>query len=123
LATRAGIVAGRMLALGTTEELRARYGNAYFVHVVHRHAPHTRLPDMDHIKAWVNREFPEAIIEDWMCYGQVKFGIPIDRARARRTDSLAEIFGKLENAKGMLGVSHYSVSTATLDQIFLSVVG
>ncbi|KAF2687515.1 ABC transporter [Lentithecium fluviatile CBS 122367] len=123
LATRAGIVAGRMLALGTTEELRARYGNAYFVHVVHRHAPHTRLPDMDRIKAWVHREFPEAVIEDGMCYGQLKFGIPIDRARARGTDSLAEIFGKLENAKGMLGVSNYSVSTATLDQIFLSVVG
>ncbi|KAF2865949.1 ABC transporter [Massariosphaeria phaeospora] len=125
LASRAGIIAGRMLAIGTTADLRARYGNAYFVHLVHRHAPHTRLQDSDRIKQWVEREFPDAVIEEWMCYGQIKFEIPIPpvRVRARGQDSLASIFGKLEGAKQRLGVGHYGVSTATLDQIFLSVVG
>ncbi|KAF2188997.1 P-loop containing nucleoside triphosphate hydrolase protein [Zopfia rhizophila CBS 207.26] len=121
LASRAGIVAGRMLALGTTEELRSRYGNAHFVHLVHRQAPHTHATDMERIKSWVEREFPEARVEERTYYGQVRFEIPLQEAG--ETSSLADIFGKLEAGKTTLDVQYYSVSTATLDQIFLAVVG
>src|ERR1700712_4130374 len=38
LANRAGIMAGRMLALGTTEYLRRKHGDAYHVHIVHSQA-------------------------------------------------------------------------------------
>lgn len=121
LATRAGIVASRMLAFGTTEELRSRYGNAYFVNLVHSHAPHTSAAEMHSMERWVKYEFPEATLDGWMGYGQVKFEVPLRGSSGH--SSLADIFGKLEEAKTGLDVQYYSVSMATLDQVFLDVVG
>ncbi|KAF2258503.1 P-loop containing nucleoside triphosphate hydrolase protein [Lojkania enalia] len=121
LTSSAGIIAGRMLASGTIEYLRRRYGDAYFVHLVHMEAPHTGAGEMEELKRWVQGEFPEAKIDRRSSYGQVKFELPFRETEGIR--SLADVFARLEAKKKRLGVEYYSVSTATLDQIFLSVVG
>lgn len=46
LADRAGIMARRMLALGTADELRKKHGDAYHVHVVHKNAPFSTEAEM-----------------------------------------------------------------------------
>ncbi|OJD12107.1 hypothetical protein AJ78_07243 [Emergomyces pasteurianus Ep9510] len=121
LASRAGIIAGKMLALGTTDALRQRYGNGYSIHLVHSQAPHTRPVDMKKMEEWIRQQFPEAEMEKGMYYGQVRFGIPTSGYGQGR--SLVEIFETLERGKDRLGVPYYSVSRSTLDQVFLSVVG
>lgn len=76
LAGRAGILAGRMLALGTTEYLRQKYGNMYHVHLVHAQAPHTSDEDMHRLRNWVWSTFPGAMIQQKTYHGQLRFSVP-----------------------------------------------
>lgn len=76
LAGRAGILARRMLALGTTEYLRQKYGNMYHVHLVHAQAPHTPDEDMHRLRNWVWSTFPGAMIQQKTYHGQLRFSVP-----------------------------------------------
>ncbi|KAJ5775505.1 uncharacterized protein N7511_000516 [Penicillium nucicola] len=78
LANRAGIMAKRMLALGTTDYLRSKYGNMYHVHLVHSQAPHTSDYDMERMRTWVHDTFPGAVIEQKTYHGQLRFSVPTD---------------------------------------------
>lgn len=146
LAHRAGIMAKRMLALGSTEYLRAKYGNMYHVHLVHSHSPHTNDADMARLREWVETTFAGAIIEQKTYHGQLRFSIPArsndlhesqtrlptdeiscdDGAGLNRVVSdgtIGNLFSCLEEHKTQLGVQFYSVSQTTLDQVFLTIVG
>ena len=147
LADRAGIMAKRMLALGTADQLRKRHGDAYHVHLVHKHAPYTNEADMNRIKAFIQHTFYSATTEERTFHGQLRFSVPNDRiAVAERFEHLKEedksskmngttsvvasdgqssisaLFAQLEANKKDLGFEYYSVSQATLDQVFLSIV-
>ncbi|KAL9084276.1 MAG: hypothetical protein Q9159_005321 [Coniocarpon cinnabarinum] len=76
LADRAGIVASRMLALGSTEKLRRDWGNALNVHLVHAEAPHTSIEEMERVKKWVIEHIPGAMVEDRTWSGQLRFSVP-----------------------------------------------
>lgn len=75
LATRAGIMAKRMLAIGTTDDLRRRHGDGYHVHIVHKSAPHTPSEEMENIRDWVSTTLPNASIEQNTYHGQLRFSI------------------------------------------------
>ena len=149
LADRAGIMARRMLALGTADQLRKRHGDAYHVHLVHKDAPYTSETDMNRIKAFIQQTFPGATTEDRIFHGQLRFSVPNDRiAVAERHEhnkekgkfdkpngtttmtalndmsgcGISALFSQLEANKEILGFEYYSVSQATLDQVFLSIV-
>lgn len=150
LADRVGIMARRMLALGTADELRSKHGDAYYVHLVHKDAPNTSEDDMDTMKSWIRRSFPTAVLEDRSFHGQVRFSVPSrgnsqsseisslasketmvetkKTARVFAADSsgtrigISSLFEKLEESKAELGMEFYAVSQATLDQVFLSIV-
>ncbi|KAJ4299000.1 hypothetical protein N0V90_004244 [Kalmusia sp. IMI 367209] len=121
LATRAGIISGRMLASGSIPELKARYGDTYFIHLVHTDAPYTSTDQMDMLQQWAVTVFRHVRFDGRATGGQVRFQVPMNNATGRR--SLAEIFGLLEEAREDLGVQYYGVGVATLDQIFSNVVG
>jgi ABC-type multidrug transport system ATPase subunit len=150
LADRAGIMARRMLAIGTADQLRKKHGDAYHVHLVHKNAPYTSDTDMETIKSFVRSTFEGAITEERVFHGQLRFSVPNDRTLQRSasatTDSIDEkpkddilthvkpvsgqagqgisaLFAQLEANKEKLGFEYYSVSQATLDQVFLSIVG
>ncbi|PGH05330.1 hypothetical protein GX51_03051 [Blastomyces parvus] len=76
LANRAGIMAKTMLALGTTDDLRRRHGNAYHVHIVHKAAPHTSEAEMERMRDWVSTSLPDASIEQKTYHGQLRFSVP-----------------------------------------------
>ncbi|KAJ5317694.1 hypothetical protein N7508_002202 [Penicillium antarcticum] len=78
LASRAGIMAKRMLALGTTDYLRSKYGNMYHVHLVHSQAPHTSDDDMERMRTWVYDTFPGAVVEQKTYHGQLRFSVPTE---------------------------------------------
>ena len=138
LCQRAGIMSSRMLALGTTEYLRRKHGDAYHVHLVHAQAPHTSDQDMNRIREWVIQSFPEAAVEEKTYHGQMRFSVPA-RVRQPQRETPAEkdvisttadedrgisaLFTLLEEHKADLGFEYYSVSQTTLDQVFLSIVG
>ena len=131
-------MSGRMLALGTTEYLRRKHGDAYHVHLVHSQAPHTSDTEMNHIREWVTESFPGAAVEEKTYHGQMRFSVPA-RVRQNQPESYAEkdvisttaeedrgisaLFTLLEQHKADLGFEYYSVSQTTLDQVFLSIVG
>jgi ATP-binding cassette subfamily A (ABC1) protein 3 len=144
LANRAGIMARKMLALGTTDYLRRKHGDAYHVHLVHSGAPHTDDETMDKIRGWVMANFAGAVVEDKTYHGQLRFSVPAntrklslaktrskededkisnhDAYNSEKSGGIASLFTMLERHKQELGFEYYSVSQTTLDQVFLSIV-
>ncbi|MCJ1419949.1 hypothetical protein MMC32_006305 [Xylographa parallela] len=150
LANRAGIMAKKMLALGTSDYLRKMHGDRYHVHLLMKTAPYTKVEETDNVKVWIANAFPGAITEDKAFHGQIRFSVSASSPvsfTAKSADSLsskeleiepesesslpaargrsgiASLFSTLENNKQQLGFEYYSVSQTTLDQVFLSIVG
>ncbi|EPE24772.1 P-loop containing nucleoside triphosphate hydrolase [Glarea lozoyensis ATCC 20868] len=144
LADRAGIMAKRMLASGTSDHLREVHGGAYYVHLVMKSAPHTTDEEISALIEWVRRTFPGADVEDKTYHGQIRFSVParqtddkskfiskeedldsISGSTERATDTksgIGSIITTLEDHREELGLEHYGVSPTTLDQVFLSIV-
>ncbi|KAH6663252.1 hypothetical protein B0J14DRAFT_279502 [Halenospora varia] len=149
LADRAGIMAKRMLAVGTSDHLRQQHGDAYYVHLVMKSAPHTSNEEIAKVKTWVMTKFPGSDIEDKTYHGQLRFSVlareeetkePESKAvaniEALEADSISggceplanthsgigSIITMLADHKDTLGLEHYSVSPTTLDQVFLTIV-
>lgn len=139
LCQRAGIMAGRMLALGETETLRKQHGDVLHIQLIHEEAPHTSADSTAAIRQWVDSAIPGAQIESGTYHGQVRFSVGIQglqglilagewpsRIRfgtsrlSRQPTSL--LFELLESQKGELGLAYYTISPATMDQVFLNVV-
>src|SRR6195952_5762525 len=72
LADRAGIMAQRMLAMGTIDSLRRKHGDRFFVHLVLKSAPHTTNQEITNLRSWVLEQFPGAEIEDKTYHGQIR---------------------------------------------------
>jgi len=138
LADRAGIMAGRMLAMGTSEGLRQKYGGWWYVHLVLKSAPHTPETEITSLRAWISERFPGADIEDKTYHGQIRFSVPVSersersdseeedqitRSQDLRGDGVGAIITLLEENRQTIGIEHYSVSPTTLDQVFLTIVG
>ncbi|KAL1842672.1 hypothetical protein VTJ49DRAFT_4583 [Mycothermus thermophilus] len=87
LASRAGILAKRMLALGRVEKLRERYGGQLHAHLVLRGAPRTEEGLVERVKEWLRTELRsklglgegvgEVEVEEGAWNGQVRFHVPV----------------------------------------------
>ncbi|KAJ2903935.1 hypothetical protein MKZ38_009099 [Zalerion maritima] len=74
LAGRAGILSRRMLAMGTAEGLRSRWGNMLYVHLVCRGAPRTDDATVERIRMWIQDKFGDgADIDEKSWHGQMRF--------------------------------------------------
>jgi ATP-binding cassette, subfamily A (ABC1), member 3 len=149
LADRAGIMAKTMLAMGTSDYLRHKHGNAFYIHLVMKSAPHTSDEEITKLRSWVLEKFPGADIEDKTYHGQIRFSVPakqsptptgksdetgkeeiVDADRISggsepaqsQGDGIGSLIMMLEDHREELGLEHYSVSPTTLDQVFLSIV-
>ncbi len=133
LADRAGIMATRMLAMGTSDHLRHKHGDAHYIHLVMKSAPHTPIEEIEGVRSWVLGQFPGAEIEDQTYHGQIRFSVPntgptvkdqgVDDIRSSMChDGVGSLIMVLEGHCEELGLEHYSVSPTTLDQVFLSIV-
>ncbi|KAH6668099.1 ABC transporter [Plectosphaerella plurivora] len=130
LAGRAGILAQRMLAAGDVSSLRERFGGSLYVHLVSRTAPHSSQAEMDALRSWVLATLPDAEVEPETYHGQMRFSVPaasVPRGPRSNTEGEGGAIGRLvvllEENKEALGVEHHSVSPATLNDVFLSIVG
>ncbi|KAM4057232.1 ABC transporter [Hirsutella rhossiliensis] len=108
LATRTTIMARRFLAIGTTQGLRERYSNIYYVNLVLMSAPTSSVDEMSHVGGWMQSRIPG-----------VRFEPPSSTTGSSPVANLIEI---LEREKDSMGVEFYSISGPTLENVFLSVV-
>ncbi|KAI0204611.1 hypothetical protein F4808DRAFT_350211 [Astrocystis sublimbata] len=126
LASRAGILAKRMLAMGTIDNLRERFGDAIHVHLVSKSAPHSTDEEMERMRQWVLKAIPGAEVEAKTYHGQMRFSVP-GNSVAGREASAGSAVGRLvillEEQRETLGIEHYSCTPTTLDQVFLTIVG
>lgn len=138
LANRAGILAQRMLAIGTADELRKAHGDALNVHLVASDAPRTSDADMQRMREWVQTHISGATVEERTYHGQLRFSVAntpsnaiTNQLHAASSSSdrphssghtIRALFDLLETHKEQLGIAYYSVSPTSLDQIFLNVV-
>lgn len=140
LAGRAGIMARRMLAMGTPDDLRHRFGDALHIHLVHQNAPRTTNDEMDGVISWIHETLPQAKVDEKHYHGQLRFSVSANEVLAQTSGRLESEIAKhgqadlsqsaighlivlLEEYKARLGIGHYSVSPTTLDQVFLTIVG
>ena len=137
LADRAGIMGRKMLAVGTSEGLRRKYGDRYHVHLITTTAPYTSDEEMAKIKWWIIQNLPGAEVEERTFHGQLRFSVPAHRGPPSSTleeksikedgitsdNGIGALFATLESQKQQLGFEYFSVSQTTLDQVFLTIVG
>lgn len=77
LCHRAGILAKRILTVGTTDDLKRKHGDSYYVHLLLRSAPYTNIEEEDRVKGWIERTFAGADIDPRSHHGQIRFSVPI----------------------------------------------
>ncbi|KAI2628792.1 P-loop containing nucleoside triphosphate hydrolase protein [Hypoxylon sp. NC1633] len=122
LANRAGILAKRMLAMGTTENLRQRFGDALHCHLVSKTAPHSTPEEMERVRNWVVDTWPSAEVEQKTYHGQMRFSVPASAVTGSGS-AVGQLIVILEEHKEELGIEHFSCTPTTLDQVFLTIVG
>jgi ABC-type multidrug transport system ATPase subunit len=126
LASRAGIIAQRMLAVGSVDHLRQRFGDTLHVHLVSKTAPHSTPEEMDQMRAWITDALPGAEVQSDTFHGQMRFSIPASAVPARSGgtgSAIGQLVVMLEDNKEHLGISHHSVTPTTLNEVFLNIVG
>ncbi|KAF4345935.1 ABC transporter [Fusarium beomiforme] len=140
LAGRAGILARRMLALGTPDNLRHRFGDALHIHLVAKTAPRTTDEEMGRITDWIRQTLPSADVDEKTYHGQIRFSVRAGQVLAATSgrkeeeitrdndldlsqSAIGHLVVLLEENKEELCVGHYSVMPTTLDQVFLTIVG
>src|SRR5438045_3460073 len=76
LATRVAIMSKRILAVGTTEYLCQKHGNAYHVHLVLTSAPTSTREEMNAVEQWAQRSFDGVRFDPYgNHHGQVRFSV------------------------------------------------
>src|SRR5215469_10408088 len=77
LATRAAIISGHLLSIGTTQFLRQLYGNFYHIHLMLKSAPLSTEEEIHAVEQWVFGHFVGARLNPFGNYhGQIKFSVP-----------------------------------------------
>jgi ATP-binding cassette, subfamily A (ABC1), member 3 len=138
LATRVAIISKRMLALGTTDYLRRKYGHVYHIHIVLKSAPTSTREEMEAVEQWIEHSFSGVSSDPYGNYhGQIRFSIPAsqrDDVRdtvdcitpinegGRKRGGIGALFALLEGSKDDLKLQSYSIRATTMDEVFLRVI-
>ncbi|XP_028910083.1 ATP-binding cassette sub-family A member 2 isoform X2 [Ornithorhynchus anatinus] len=109
LCTRLAImVNGRLKCLGSIQHLKNRFGDGYMITVRTKSSLSVK-----EVVRFVNRNFPEAVLKE-RHHTKVQYQLKSEHI------SLAQVFSKMEQVVGVLGIEDYSVSQTTLDNVFVN---
>jgi len=110
LCSRIGImVDGRLRCLGSSQHLKQRFGKGYKLEAK------MNPKRMKSFQAFMTKNFPTAVIVEVLSNGIVRY--EMERGKA----NLANIFKVIEAAKAGLGVTEWSVSQSSLEQVFIQI--
>lgn len=76
LASRVGVLATRMLDLGTTDHLRGKHGHGFHVHVVCADAPNTSDDSIARVVDAVKQRYPGTEVVGTPYHGQLRLHVP-----------------------------------------------
>ncbi|KAI6897928.1 hypothetical protein KC334_g10023 [Hortaea werneckii] len=136
LSSRTAILDRRLLALQGTRELVTKYSQGLLhVHVVLESGANASAGEMQMVREWITTRFPGAEADDESGSGrrgQLRFRIPPQafeghgKPHAELSGSggsrMVRLIDMLEGSKREIGISSYSVSHATLEDVFLDIV-
>ncbi|XP_048669373.1 ATP-binding cassette sub-family A member 2 [Marmota marmota marmota] len=109
LCTRLAImVNGRLRCLGSIQHLKNRFGDGYMITVRTKSSQNVK-----DVVRFFNRNFPEAVLKE-RHHTKVQYQLKSEHV------SLAQVFSKMEQVVGVLGIEDYSVSQTTLDNVFVN---
>ncbi|KAM9081967.1 ATP-binding cassette sub-family A member 2 isoform 2-T2 [Megaptera novaeangliae] len=109
LCTRLAImVNGRLRCLGSIQHLKNRFGDGYMITVRTKSSQNVK-----DVVRFFNRNFPEAVLKE-RHHTKVQYQLKSEHI------SLAQVFSKMEQVVGVLGLEDYSVSQTTLDNVFVN---
>ncbi|XP_058515523.1 ATP-binding cassette sub-family A member 2 isoform X1 [Ochotona princeps] len=109
LCTRLAImVNGRLCCLGSIQHLKNRFGDGYMITVRAKSSQNVK-----DIVRFFSRNFPEAVLKE-RHHTKVQYQLKSEHI------SLAQVFSKMEQVVGVLGIEDYSVSQTTLDNVFVN---
>ncbi|XP_036162828.1 ATP-binding cassette sub-family A member 2 isoform X2 [Myotis myotis] len=109
LCTRLAImVNGRLRCLGSIQHLKNRFGDGYMITVRTKSSQNVK-----DVVRFFNRNFPEAVLKE-RHHTKVQYQLKSEHI------SLAQVFSKMEQVVGVLGIEDYSVSQTTLDNVFVN---
>ncbi|KHJ83377.1 hypothetical protein OESDEN_16926 [Oesophagostomum dentatum] len=102
---------GRMIAIGTSQQLKSRFGNSFTITMV---AP--RLEERDDVIKGVQRAFPDATLKTpkESLTLSLKWQIP-----RRETDRWSTLFREVQSLAASLGVVDFCVTQSSLEETFL----
>eukprot|EP01101_Sappina_pedata_P003839 TRINITY_DN1556_c0_g1_i4.p1 TRINITY_DN1556_c0_g1~~TRINITY_DN1556_c0_g1_i4.p1 ORF type:complete len:1123 (-),score=390.98 TRINITY_DN1556_c0_g1_i4:78-3446(-) len=103
------IVGGRIRCLGTTQELKARHGFGYRLLLKQEHGDHHDANDA--INGFLRTIFPNATLLE-----------ALDNERTYElgeVPSLSRAFSEMERNKASLGITEYSITQNSLEQVFM----
>jgi ABC-type multidrug transport system ATPase subunit len=136
---RIAILANRMLATGSSHQLRAQHGISYYIHIVLESDSKATPAEIDAVKSWTSANLPGATEDGAIVHGQLRFRLPKERISPARQPGhddaingsgqtpppqvhMSQVFRLLEDNKARLGIKYYSVGETTLEQVFLRIV-
>lgn len=129
LASRTAIMASRMLAIGSTTQLRNKYGGGYSVSLTLRSAPESSQEEMQNVLDFIRARAQGTVaLERDMLRGQIRFTMkPHEPATAKtggdeRQPAAIALWNLLDESKEPLGIQFYSIGGATLANAFMNVV-
>ncbi|XP_049567114.1 ATP-binding cassette sub-family A member 2 isoform X3 [Orcinus orca] len=109
LCTRLAImVNGRLRCLGSIQHLKNRFGDGYMITVRTKGSQNVK-----DVVRFFSRNFPEAVLKE-RHHTKVQYQLKSEHI------SLAQVFSKMEQVVGVLGLEDYSVSQTTLDNVFVN---
>ncbi|XP_059511525.1 ATP-binding cassette sub-family A member 13-like isoform X2 [Stegostoma tigrinum] len=110
LCTRLAImVNGKLKCVGSPKNIKNRFGEIYSVKV----GLSRKLADSMQLTDLLEVHFPGTILKEQHQYS-LEYEVP------QRQGDLTKMFQFLENNKAELNIKHYSISQATLDQVFIN---
>ena len=108
LCSRIGImVGGRFRCLGSTQHLKSRFGSGYTLQL---RCAAAKLPS---VRSFIDRRFKGAVLEE-AHEGQLRYQLP------KGGSAIGAIFSEVEAQREPLGITDYSLSQPTLEQIFIA---
>eukprot|EP01006_Ploeotia_vitrea_P052557 TRINITY_DN67703_c4_g1_i7.p1 TRINITY_DN67703_c4_g1~~TRINITY_DN67703_c4_g1_i7.p1 ORF type:complete len:613 (-),score=314.03 TRINITY_DN67703_c4_g1_i7:62-1711(-) len=113
LCSRIGImVGGQLRCLGSAQHLKQRYGSGFQIDI------NTGTNTTKAARHWVRDTFPGAELIERHA-SNLKYRVPRGDAEADGSSALPSIFEAIEANRKQVGISEYSVSETTLEQIFI----
>ncbi|KAH7261625.1 hypothetical protein BKA59DRAFT_518590 [Fusarium tricinctum] len=123
LATQMAIMSKRILAIGTSQQLRKQYSNVYDVHLVLETAPGSSHTEIQELESWVRKAFPQASFDAINLGGQVRFVMPVESGSPNNGRStVLRLMETLDQHRTSLRLAHYTVGMGTLEMALLRIL-